>query len=88
MYVCPYKADKAWDKGRRLNAGHATPVESRWSGADPRSAGVGAGVYANNAPLRARGGAAVEQIVENYQDQFELILIWFMQRRDGDGSGE
>ena len=58
-------------------------MESRWSGADPRSDGVGAGVYANNAPLRARGGAAVEQIVENYQDQFELILIWFMQRRDG-----
>ena len=50
-------------------------MESRWSGADPRSAGGGAGVYANNAPLRARGGAAVEQIVENYQDQFELILI-------------
>ena len=44
-------------------------------------------VYANNAPLRARSGVEVERRVENYQDQFELILIWFMQRRDGDGSG-
>ena len=59
-------------------------MEWRWIRGRPRAAGV----YVNNAPLRARGGAAVEQIVENYQDQFELILIWFMQRRDGDGSGE
>ena len=58
-------------------------VEWRWIRGRPRVVGV----YVNNAPLD-HYVLAVEQDVEDCQDQFELILNWFMKRRDGDGSGK